>query len=209
MLERTRHRWPARRGAGDTASGGELEGTQWVLRSLLDDGTLVIVPDIEYADAEFTGGRVSGFGGCNEYSAVYRTGDRALFISQAASTQKACAEASMTFESTYLDLLQQSRFYSARDNTLTIFGPNLTTLLVFDAAPANPLLGRWVVDSYATAPGPRSRSSRARTSASCSASPTSAGSPAATPSPGRTARTARSSRSARSRRRAKPARTTS
>ena len=138
---------------GDTASGGELGGTQWVLRSLLDDGTLVIVPEIEYADAEFTGGRVSGFGGCNEYSAVYRTGERALFISQAASTQKACAEASMTFESTYLDLLQQSRFYSARDNTLTIFGPNLTTLLVFDAAPANPLLGRWVVDSYATAPG--------------------------------------------------------
>ena len=65
----------------------------------------------------------------------------------------ACAQPSMDFETAYLSLLGQSRFYSARPTTLTIYGPGRETLLVFDAAPANPLLGRWDVDSYSDAPG--------------------------------------------------------
>ena len=134
-------------------TGGQLDGTKWVLRSYLQDGALTLVPETEYADAEFDAGRVSGFGGCNRFTAVYRSGGRTLFISQAANSLMACAESSMTFETTYLDLLQQSRFYSARNNTLTIIGENTTTLLVFDAAPENPLLGRWDVDSFSDAPG--------------------------------------------------------
>ena len=59
----------------------------------------------------------------------------------------------MDFETAYLALLGQSRFYTARANTLTIYGPGGETLLVFDAAPENPLLGRWDVDSYSNAPG--------------------------------------------------------
>src|SRR4029077_9131732 len=35
-------------------------------------------------------------------------------------------------------------------------GPGGQTILVFDAAPNNPLLGSWVVDSYATTPGSQS-----------------------------------------------------
>ena len=65
----------------------------------------------------------------------------------------ACVEPSMDFETAYLALLGQSRFFTARANTLTIYGPGSETLLVFDAAPENPLLGRWVVDSYSNAPG--------------------------------------------------------
>ena len=49
---------------------------------------------------------------------------------------------------TYVTLLQQSRFYSVRADSLTMRGPDRAVLLVFDAAPANPLLGSWVVDSY-------------------------------------------------------------
>ena len=86
-------------------------------------------------------------------TAVYRATVGSLLISQAANTLMACAKSSMTFETTYLGLLQQSRFFSARAHTLTIFGSGAETLLVFDAAPANPLLGRWVVDSYTDAPG--------------------------------------------------------
>ena len=134
-------------------TGGQLDGTKWVLRSYLQGGSLLLVPDTEYADAEFDAGRVSGFGGCNRFTAAYRSGGRTLFISEAANTLMACAESSISFESTYLDLLQQSRFYSARNNTLTIIGENTTTLLVFDAAPENPLLGRWTVDSFSDAPG--------------------------------------------------------
>jgi heat shock protein HslJ len=138
---------------GGSGTGGQLEGNTWVLRSYLTDGALTLVPDGEYANAEFDAGRVSGDGGCNRYTAVYRSGGRTLLISQAASTLMACADPSMTFETAYLDLLQQSRFYTARQDTLTIFGADGSTLLVFDEAPANPLLGRWVVDSYSNGPG--------------------------------------------------------
>ena len=134
-------------------TGGQLDGTKWILRSYLVDSTLTLVPDTEYADAEFDASRVSGFGGCNRYDALYRTGGRTLFITDPASTLMACVEPSMDFETAYLALLGQSRFYTARADTLTIFGPGGETLLVYDAAPANPLLGRWVVDSYANAPG--------------------------------------------------------
>ena len=66
--------------ADETAdgSGGELGATQWVLRSYLTAGALTIVPDGLYADAEFKSGRLFGFGGCNEYDAVYRAGGRTL-----------------------------------------------------------------------------------------------------------------------------------
>ena len=134
-------------------TGGQLDGTKWILRSYLVDSTLTLVPDTEYADAEFDANRVSGFGGCNRYDALYRTGGRTLFITDPASTLMACVEPSMDFETAYLALLGQSRFFTARANTLTIYGPGGETLLVFDAAPENPLLGRWVVDSYSNAPG--------------------------------------------------------
>jgi heat shock protein HslJ len=134
-------------------SGGTLEGSTWVLRSFEQAGELVLVPEAEYADAEFTASRVRGFGGCNEYTAAYRAGGRTLLVSQSASTLAACAEQSMTFEQTYLALLDSSRFYSARRDTLTIYDEIGSTVLVFDAAPRNALLGHWRVDSFATGPG--------------------------------------------------------
>ena len=63
-------------------SGGTLEGTKWVLRSFEQAGELVLVPEAEYADAEFGASRVRGFGGCNDYTAAYRAGGRTLLISQ-------------------------------------------------------------------------------------------------------------------------------
>ena len=138
----------------DTAdgSGGELQGTRWVLRSYASAGALVIVPTDQYADADFTAGRVKGFGGCGAYDAVYRNGGRLLLVSMPLTTLASCGEAADAFQSSYVDLLLHSRFYNVRRDTLTIRGGDGTILLVFDAAPRNPLLGSWVVDSYATAP---------------------------------------------------------
>ena len=53
----------------------------------------------------------------------------------------------------YLALLDQARYYNVRANTLTIRAAGGAVVLLFDAAPNNPLLGPWVVDSYASAPG--------------------------------------------------------
>jgi heat shock protein HslJ len=136
-------------GAG---SGGQLDGTEWILRSYLQDGSLALVPETQYADADFETARVRGFGGCNTYDAVYRAGGRTLFVAQPAATLMACDEESMTLEAAYLGLLGESRFYSARRDTLTIFDGNRATILVFDAAPRNPLLGNWRVDSFESAP---------------------------------------------------------
>ena len=71
-----------------------------------------------------------------------------------AMTRMFCTEETNAFESTFVTLLQQSRFYSVRAGSLDDPGPwPRPILLVFDAAPRNPLLGSWVVDSYLDATG--------------------------------------------------------
>ena len=100
-----------------------------------------------------TAHRVSGFAGCNEFSALYRAGGRTLIVTNPSITMAACDEATMAFEQAYMSLLDQSRFYTVRRDTLTIYDGDRNTILRFDAAPANPLLGKWLVDSFETAPG--------------------------------------------------------
>ena len=138
----------------DTAdgSGGEIQATNWVLRSYDVAGNLTIVPDDLYADADFRSQRVKGFAGCNTYDALYWASGRQLLVSMAATTLMACPDPAGSFETAYLALLDQSRYFNIRLDTLTIRGADGTILLVFDAAPNNPLLGSWIVDSYASAP---------------------------------------------------------
>lgn len=134
-------------------TGGRLEGTDWVLRSLQQDGALVVVPEDRYADAEFRSKRVSGFSGCNTFDAVYRDGGRTLLISELAVTFMTCSDEANAFEAAYLAALQESRFYSESRGTLTIFDGEGATILVFDAAPRNPVRGNWIVDSFAAEDG--------------------------------------------------------
>ena len=137
---------------GTEGGGGQLEGTKWVLGSFSQDGSLTILPETLYADAQFDANRLTGFAGCNEFSALYRAGGRTLLVGKPAMTLMACDEASMAFEQAYLSLLGQSRFYTSRANTLTVYDGDRNTLLVFDAAPRNPLLGKWIVESYGVEP---------------------------------------------------------
>ena len=142
--------------AGDPTAdgeGGELGATTWVLQSYLANGALTIVPDDLFVDAEFRSSRVTGFSACNTYDALYRTGGRLLLISQTVVTRLACEGPPGDLEAAYLALLEQSRFYNVNRDDLTIRGADLTVLLVFHVAPANPLLGPWVVNAYASAPG--------------------------------------------------------
>jgi heat shock protein HslJ len=137
-------------GAADDGLGGELQANRWVLRSYASGGGLVIVPDDQYADAEFRSNRISGFGGCGDYDAAYRTGGRLLLVSILAYS---CGDPADTFQATYVTLLGQSRWYSVGANSLIVRGPDRSTILEYDAAPPNPLLGSWVVESYAATPG--------------------------------------------------------
>src|SRR4051812_41106691 len=83
---------------GTEGGGGQLEGTRWVVESVWQDGALTVVPDTNYADAEFGGRQVTGFSGCNTYDALYRAGGRSLLITTPRTTLMACDEASMTLE---------------------------------------------------------------------------------------------------------------
>ena len=134
-------------------SGGELQATTWVLRSYQANGNLTIVPDNLYADADFDVARVAGFGGCNPFSALYQAGGRTLRVSQPAATLMACDPTTMGFEQTYLSLLQASHTYGVVRDTLTIYDTDRNSILVFDAAPRNPLLGKWLVGGFETTPG--------------------------------------------------------
>jgi heat shock protein HslJ len=133
-------------------SGGQLEATKWVLNAVSIGGVLTVVPDDEYVDAEFDSRRVSGFGGCNTYDAFYQAGARTLFVTQPRSTLMACAQPSMDLETAYLAALNNSRSFTERAGELVIFDGDRNTILRFDAAPRNPLLGKWVVDSYGIPP---------------------------------------------------------
>jgi len=129
-------------------SGGELGATQWVLRSYDASGTLAVVPDGQFVDANFNAGRVSGTAGCNQYDSLYRAGGRVLLIGLTTTTQRICDPASDALEQAYLSLLDQTRFYNVNGRTLTIRAGDLHVILVFDAAPNNPLLGEWFVLAY-------------------------------------------------------------
>ena len=134
-------------------TGGEIQGTQWVLGAYRSNAALLTVSSELYADATFDGMRVSGYSGCNEYSAIARASGRALFVSQAApKTGRVCDDATMAFERGYRALLDTARWYGVGKGQLTIYDSTRNPVLVFDAAPRNPLLGKWVVEGYAVPP---------------------------------------------------------
>ena len=91
-------------------TGGELEGTDWVLRSY-EDGSLAVVPEDQYANARFrrTGCSASP---AATFDALYRAGGDAL-VSESASTLKACSEEAMDFEAAYLAALDQPLLHRA------------------------------------------------------------------------------------------------
>ncbi len=61
--------------------------------------------------AEFVGDRLSGFGGCNQFTGRYQTIGSQLSISPLASTQRACESFLMDQEFRYLTALQGAQRY--------------------------------------------------------------------------------------------------
>lgn len=138
--------------SASSSTSGQLEGTEWILNAYDQAGALTIVPETLFADAEFDGRRVTGNSGCNQFQATYQAGARTILIGATSGTLMACDPATMTFEQTFLTLLQAGRFYAIRNDTLTINDSLNHPALVFDAAPTNPLLGRWDVAAFAVPP---------------------------------------------------------
>lgn len=91
------------------ASTVTLEGTNWKL-SQWTGTELVEGTEISVA---FTGGNLAGFSGCNRYVTRYqKEGDNMAVQSEIASTMKACPEAWMKQEASFLAALKGVQQYA-------------------------------------------------------------------------------------------------
>lgn len=108
-----------------TASGGmstELTGKTWLVEDLNTAGvidiaqtTLIFSPD----------GRVSGSTGCNQYTGSYDIEGDDIIFSQIATTRKACPEALMNQEQTFLSVIETPLRLEFNENgALLLSGPD-------------------------------------------------------------------------------------
>ena len=134
--------------ASSGGSGGTLDGTSWTLKTQIVAGSMTPVPAGTVVDAKFAGGKVSGFAGCNTYTAPATVSGATLKVGTAATTLRACEPAVSAVETAYLANLAQSATFTAASDGLTIFGSDGKAILVYAAASANPLEGEWNVTGY-------------------------------------------------------------
>lgn len=119
---------------------GDLEGSSWVLISILDQQ----VEKIEVS-LQFQGGKLNGKAVCNRYFSDYSTEKNTLKIGNIGSTKMMCPEQS-ELEHEYLDLLAKVQEYEIQKNQLYLNGKSGS--LVFKRAASTT-----VESSMSTAPG--------------------------------------------------------
>jgi len=116
------------------SAGAAMTGTDWQLQSYADK-TGVIIPAISNPaiTATFsTNGRVSGFAGCNHYSATYSTMDYSITISPAATSLVFCTDPGiMDMEQAYLLDLEKSVEFRITESNLRMYDKTGKPLLVF------------------------------------------------------------------------------
>jgi heat shock protein HslJ len=94
-------------------------------------------------------GKLSGTGGCNQYSAGYTTtASNGITITQPISTLMACAEPIMQQETQYLSLLQKATKYEISGDQLTLFDISGTKLLIYTKHVSIPITGTWNLFNY-------------------------------------------------------------
>jgi len=98
-----------------------LEGTEWQLLTFGDEDTVAYDPEIAVITATFAEDRLSGNGGCNNYSGEYTVDGNAITFSPIASTRMACADETVSAaESAYFTALATASSYAIEGNLLTI-----------------------------------------------------------------------------------------
>jgi heat shock protein HslJ len=101
--------------------------------------------------ADFTANwKLSGSGGCNQYSAEYTTtASNGITITQPITTLMACAEPVMQQETQYLSLLQKATKYEVSGDQLTLYDINGIKLLIYKKHVNIPtIVGTWSLFSY-------------------------------------------------------------
>ena len=98
-----------------------LEGTAWQLSDYVGpQGGTLPVPDAVAATATFTGGKVSGNAGCNQYNGAYTLDGDKITIGALAMTAMACPEPQMALEQAYAAALAKVATYAISGDTLEL-----------------------------------------------------------------------------------------
>jgi heat shock protein HslJ len=94
--------------------------------------------------------KLSGSGGCNQYSAEYTTtASNGITITQPITTLMACAEPIMQQETLYLSALQQATKYEISGDQLTLFDKTGTKLLIYNKhVSVSTITGTWNLFNY-------------------------------------------------------------
>ncbi|WP_295756215.1 YbaY family lipoprotein [Undibacterium sp.] len=100
-----------------------LTETYWKLSEL--DGVKISMSATQKREVRITlnadGGRVSGFGGCNQFNGAYQQSASALRFSQMATTRMACAATFMELENQVLSMLAGVNMYRIEGDHLALF----------------------------------------------------------------------------------------
>ncbi|MEZ5319148.1 MAG: META domain-containing protein [Vicinamibacterales bacterium] len=108
---------------GDPAS--LLQGT-WTVESIGE----TTVPDGTAVTLVFKGAQLGGSTGCNNYTTSYQLTGEGLTTGHVASTMRACPDAQMAIERTFLDFLHTIHRHDVRDSrTLVLYGEGERTIV--------------------------------------------------------------------------------
>lgn len=110
-----------------------LTGTNWTLESIhTKDAVSSVIADTTITAVFDTEGRVAGSAGCNRYFGMYNVTGQSLAIENIGSTRMACGMPGvMEQETTYLDLIRQTRGYQIEGNNLILVDQSGKEILTF------------------------------------------------------------------------------
>lgn len=121
----------------EPAADAPLEGTTWTLSGLVEnEGVSSMIGDEEIT-ALFEDGQLSGFAGCNSYSAEYSVDGEVLNLGDVVSTLVACEDEERNErEQAFLGALQNAAAYQIVRESLTLLDASGNPLLQFSAQDA-------------------------------------------------------------------------
>jgi len=132
-------------GGAPAASGPTLTGRTWQLARLAG----INRQSAGITAAFTTGGRVSGFSGCNSYSGNYTASGSSISVSKnLAVTMMACRKTVMLTERAYLAALTTARSYSVKSGALTLMGSRNLRLATFNVQLQSLAGTTWAVTGY-------------------------------------------------------------
>ncbi len=109
-----------------------FEGTQWSVKFLADDGEAVAAASATAVTARFEAGRLTGFGGCNDYEAIYTVDGATMTIGEIAAGSTVCSDpaAVMEQEAVFLASLPTTAAYEQVGGMLLLFDANGEPILM-------------------------------------------------------------------------------